>query len=125
MYPNLELVVQIKDDIVIHGKGKAHNDRLKLFLARLEKHGLTLRREKCKLGVPEVLWFGHIYDKDRMSVDPEKVRIIKDWPRPKDKAGVKSFLQTVQFCKVFMSPMGDRAHVDVTLPLRRLTAKSV
>ena len=73
----LEGVVQIKDDIVIHRKGKVHDERLKLFLARLEKHGLTLRREKCKLGVPEVLWFGHIYDKDGMRVDPEKVRIIR------------------------------------------------
>ena len=88
----LERVVQIKDDIVIHRKGKAHDERLKLFLARLEKHGLTLRMEKCRLGVAEVLWFGHIYDKDGMRVDPKKVRVIKDWPRPKDKAGVKSFL---------------------------------
>ena len=34
----LEGVVQIKDDIVIHGKGKEHNKRLKQFLVRLEKH---------------------------------------------------------------------------------------
>ena len=51
-----------------------------------------------------------------MKVDPEKVRVIRDWPRPKDKTGVKSFLQTVQFCKVFMRPRGDRMYVDVTTP---------
>ena len=34
----LEGVVQIKDNIVIHGKGKMHDKRLKQFLARLEKH---------------------------------------------------------------------------------------
>ena len=81
--------------------------------------------EKCRLGVPEVLWFGHKYDKEGMRVDPEKVKTIRDWLRPKDKAGVKSFLQTVQFCKVFMRPRGDQTYADVTLPLRRLTAKSV
>ena len=54
-----------------------------------------------------MLWFGHVYDKDGMSVDPAKVQIIKDWSRPKDKAGVKSFLQTVQFCQVFMRPGQD------------------
>ena len=61
------------------------------------------------------------HDKEGMRVDPEKVKTIKDWPRPKDK----SFLQTVQFCKVFMRPRGDRRYADITLPLRRLTVKSV
>ena len=121
----LEGVVQIKDDVVIHGTGQEHDKRLELFLKRIQEHGLTLRKEKCKFGVQEVLWFGHVYDKHGMSVDPAKTQIIKDWPRPKDKAGVKSFLQTVQFCQVFMRPGENRTYSDVTLPLRRLTAKSV
>ena len=121
----LEGVTQIKDDIVVHGKGKQHDERLKLLLARLEEHGLTLRKSKCRLGVSEVLWFGHIYNKQGMSADPEKVQMIKNWNRPQDKAGVKSFLQTVQFCQVFMRPGEGRTYSDVTLPLRRLTAKSV
>ena len=37
----LEGMVQIKEDIVIHGKGKTHDERLKQFLARLEKHTHT------------------------------------------------------------------------------------
>ena len=121
----LQGVAQIKDDVVIHGPGAEHDTRLRLFLARIQEHGLTLRKEKCKFGVTEVLWFGHVYDKDGMSVDPAKVQIIKDWSRPKDKAGVKSFLQTVQFCQVFMRPGQGRTYSDVTLPLRKLTAKSV
>ena len=121
----LQGVAQIKDDVVIHGTGAEHDTRLRLFLARIQEHGLTLRKEKCKFGVTEVLWFGHVYDKDGMSVDPAKVQIIKDWSRPKDKAGVKSFLQTVQFCQVFMRPGQGRTYSDVTLPLRKLTAKSV
>ena len=56
----LEGVVQIKDDIVIHGKGKEHDEQLREFLARLWKHGLTLRVKKCKFRVAEVLWFRHI-----------------------------------------------------------------
>ena len=63
---------------------------------------LEIRMEKSRLGVAEVLWFGHIYGRNGMRVDPEKVRVIRDLSIPKDKVGVKSFLQTVQFCKVFM-----------------------
>ena len=69
-------------------------------MTRLQEHRLTLRAEKCRFGVAEVLWFRHIYDRHSTQVDPEKVQIIRDWTRPKDKAGVKSFLQTVQFCSL-------------------------
>ena len=86
---------------------------------------MTLRREKCHFGVREVLWFGHVYNKQGESVDPAKVEIIKDWARPKNKAAVKSFLQIVQFCQVFMRPGQGRTYSDVTLPLRKLTSKSV
>ena len=58
-------------------------------------------------------------------MDPAKVEIIKDWARPKNKAAVKSFLQIVQFCQVFMRPGQGRTYSDVTLPLRKLTSKSV
>ena len=51
----LQGVAQIKDDVVIHGTGAEHDTRLRLFLARIQEHGLTLRKEKCKFGVTEVL----------------------------------------------------------------------
>ena len=47
----LEGVVQIKDNVVIHGKGKEHNENLKKFLARLQDNGQTLRVERCKFGI--------------------------------------------------------------------------
>jgi transposase InsO family protein len=121
----LEGVVQIKDDLVVHGKGEQHDRRLEALLARLAKYNITLRKEKCAFGQQEVKWFGNIYSKEGMSPDPDKVSAIKAWPRPEDKAAVKSFLQTVAFCQVFMRPADGRTYSDVTKPLRALTAKSV
>jgi transposase InsO family protein len=120
----LEGVIQIKDDIVVHGCGKEHDTRLEALLVRLEKFNITLRKEKCNFGQQEVKWFGNTYTKQGMSPDPEKVAMIKAWPRPEDKAAVKSFLQTVQFCQIFMRPGKGRTYSDVTKPLRELTAKS-
>ena len=82
----LEGVTQIKDDVVIHGQGLQHDERLRKFLERIQEHGLTLRKEKCKFGVQEVTWFGMVYDKDGMRADPEKIKMISNWPRPEDKA---------------------------------------
>ena len=63
--------------------------RLQKFLQSIKEHGLTLRKEKCKLGVAQVACFGMIYDKEGMSADSEKIRVIRNWTRPNDKAGVK------------------------------------
>ena len=121
MLVGLKGVVQIKDDIVVHRKGKEHDKNLKKVLQMLDEYGLRFRKEKCRFGQPEVLWFGHIFTKQGMSPDPEKVAHIKQWPVPLDKSEVKSFLQTVQFCAPYMFKQGDRTHGDVTAPLRELT----
>ena len=44
----LEGIQQIKDDIVVHGKGEEHDKRLKALLERLQQFNITLRREKCE-----------------------------------------------------------------------------
>lgn len=120
----LEGIVQIKDDIVVHGKGKEHDRRLEK-MERLEEHGLTLNKDKCEFGEAQVRWFGRIFNRQGMSSDPDRVEYIKSWKEPVDKTEVKSFLQTIQFCQEFMSPGDGRTYSDVTRPLRRLTAKDV
>ena len=92
---------------MVHRAGKEHDSRLEAPLKRLAENNVTLRREKCTFGVK---WFGHIYSKQGMAVDPERKQVIRDWKRPADKKEVKSFLQTVAFCRVF--------NADVTAPLK-------
>ena len=75
----LEGIVQIKDDLVVHGVGKRHDERLEAVLQRCEKYGITLRKEKCQFGKEEVKWFGHVFSKQGMSPDPEKVEAIRQW----------------------------------------------
>ena len=58
-----------------------------------------------------------------LSPDPAKVDIIKDWPEPEDKAAVKSFLQTVQFCAPYMKGRQGKTYADITAPLRSLTSR--
>ena len=83
-----------KADILVHGKGKDHDTYLREDLTALPEKDLTLRKEKYAFGKPHVKWFGNIYTKDGMSLDPVKCKIIKEWPQPKSCNEVKSFLQT-------------------------------
>ena len=90
-------VLQIKDYVLVHGKGGEHDESLRQVLTRFQKWGCTLRKDKCKLGKPEVTWFGHVFTRTGMSADPGKVATIQAWERPKAVKEVKSFLQMVQF----------------------------
>lgn len=52
-------VVQIEDNMQIYGKGDQHGWRLEDVLRRLRQAGLTVRRDKGKLGKVETGWFGN------------------------------------------------------------------
>ena len=117
--------LNIKDDIIIHGKGQEHDEHLDAVFEKLKSRGLTLRTQKCKLGHPEVKWFGYVFSQEGMSPDPEKCSIIQEWPAPTNVKEVKSFLQTVQFNKKFLSGKnGAKSFPDLTEPLRKLTKKN-
>ena len=109
--------VSIKDDIFIHSQPEEHEAAVRNTLTTLERAGITLRPDKCEIGMPEVKWFGNIFSKDGMSPDPEKCNIIKQWPRPKSAKEVKSFLQTVQFNAKFLGGNeGEESYPELTLP---------
>ena len=60
-----------------------------------------------------------------LRADPEKTKLIKDWPVPKMVRDVKSFLQMVQFNAVYMAVEEDEKKVELTVPLRALTMQKV
>ena len=118
-------VLQIKDDVLIHGVGDQHDERLQAVLQRFREAGLTLRQEKCELGRQEVKWFGMVFGREGMTADPDKTAGIRDWPPPRTVRDVKSFLQTVQFNSVFLGAEepGEMNYPELTAPLRELTKR--
>ena len=119
----LEGIIQIADDIVVFGKGRIHDQRLEKLLRRLEKWGITLRKEKCCWGRPEVLWFGKVYSKAGVSIDPTKTEVIRSLERPTSAKEVRSFLQMAQFNSEFLHPGQDgkgrqKNYAELTKPLR-------
>ena len=121
-----EGVAQIKDDVLVFGTEGQHEGRLRAVLERFREAGLTLRKDKCKLGQTEVMWFGHLYSRLGMRADPAKARVIKEWPSPRTVKEVKSLLQTLQYNAVYMAAEeGEKSYVALTAPLRYLTKQQV
>ena len=65
--------MQIKDDLVVHGKGQEHDERIMKVFQSMPEAELTLRREKAKLGPVKVLWFRNVFSEQGMS------RTLRRW----------------------------------------------
>jgi hypothetical protein len=52
-------------------------------LEKLRKAGLQVDIEKCEFHVTETKFLGLIVGRDGIKMDPEKVRAINDWEKPK------------------------------------------
>jgi hypothetical protein len=73
------------DDVLIYSQSEEeHVDHLKMLLQRLREHQLYAKLRKCEFWIDEVLFLGHIINKDGLDVDPKKVADILNWKAPID-----------------------------------------
>jgi hypothetical protein len=78
-------VVVFIDDILIYSQSKEeHADHLKMVLQRLREHQLYAKLSKCEFWINEVLFLGHIINKEGLAEDPKKVADILNWKAPTD-----------------------------------------
>jgi hypothetical protein len=96
-------VVVFIDDILIYSQSKAeHADHLRMVLQRLREHQLYAKLSKCEFWIDEVLFLGHIINKDGLAVDPKKVADILNWKALTDARGVKSFTGMTGYYRRFI-----------------------
>jgi hypothetical protein len=67
----------------------------------------------------EMEFIGFIVGKDGLRVDPKKIEVIKNWPRPANITEIRSFLGHVQFFRRFNSRFS-----EIAIPLTILTKKN-
>ena len=109
------------DDIITYGSNQEeHDTRLRDVLERARDNNLRLKKSKCHIQKEEVKFHGHIFTKDGLKPDPEKVRAVVDMARPTDKAGVQRLLGMVNYVNKFIPNMS-----DLTSPLRQLLHQDV
>ena len=65
------------DDIIISTETfEKHCEVLNEVLRRLKEAGLSLNKEKCQVGLPELKYLGYVVNKHGLHVDPDKVSVI-------------------------------------------------
>jgi transposase InsO family protein len=87
------------DDVFIHSRaqeGKSdvdvHREHLRALFVLMRKHKLYANLKKCLFGVEEIPVLGDLVGKNGVRPDPEKVRVIKDWPTPTSVKDLRKFL---------------------------------
>jgi hypothetical protein len=78
------VVVFINDILIYSQSEEEHVDHLKMVLQRLREHQLYAKLSKCEFWIDEVLFLGHIINKDGLAVDPKEVVDSLNWNAPTD-----------------------------------------
>ena len=88
------------------------------MIDRIGAAGLKLSPKKCHLFQSEVVFLGHVVNKDGISTDPAKIQTVKDWPQPKLVREVRSFLGLCSYYRKFV-----QGFATIAKPLHELTQK--
>jgi hypothetical protein len=111
-----KFVVVFIDDILIYSQSEEeHEDHLRMVLQRLREHQLYAKLRKCEFWINEVLFLGHIINKEGLVVDPKKVADILNCKAPTDARGIKSFIGMVGYYRRFIEGFSKIAKPMTTL----------
>jgi hypothetical protein len=116
-----KFVVVFIDDILIYFQNEQeHEEHLRKVLQRLRDCQLYAKLSKCEFLISEVLFLGHIINREGLDVDPKKVTTILDWKAPKDVRGIKSFIRMAGYYRCFIEGFS-----KITRPMTTLFGKKV
>ncbi|XP_056694933.1 uncharacterized protein [Spinacia oleracea] len=110
------LFVKKKDGTL---SNEEHEEHLRKVLDTLIKNQLYAKLSKCQFWLREISFLGHIISDKGVSVDPEKIKAIVEWPRPTNVPEVRSFMGLAGYYRRFVQDFS-----KVALPITRLVRKN-
>ena len=72
-------------------------------LVVLKKEQLFLKMLKFEFGKTYLVYLGHIVGGGELKIDPSKVEVILNWPKPNTVTKVRSFLGRTQYWRKFIA----------------------
>jgi hypothetical protein len=115
-----KFVLVFFDDILIYSKTwKEHMKHLEQVLSLLEKNQFYAKLSKCSFGKEEVEYLGHVISQEGVKVDPEKIKAITEWPKPKNISKLRGFLGLTGYYRIFI-----KNYAHLTTPFSNLLKKN-
>lgn len=114
--PGVEIYV---DDIIVYGKNENEHDfRLKKVLERAKEYNITFNSKKCVIGTESVKYMGHIFSKEGIKLNDDRVKAIVEMKTPTCKKELETFLGMITYVNRFIPKLS-----EINYPLRMLTKK--
>lgn len=108
------------DDIIVLGRNEKHHiENLKDVFNKCRKYNLKLNPEKCQFFKSEIIYLGHKCTDHGIMPDETKLEAVKKYPRPNDKAAVKSFTAFTNYYRRFI-----QNYAEIARPLNKMTGKN-
>ncbi|UYV79989.1 K02A2.6-like [Cordylochernes scorpioides] len=107
------------DDIVVYGSTfKEHLTRLYKVLRCIKQAGLCLNYKKCHFASRQITILGHVVNEFGTQPDPEKVKAIVHFPKPRNISETRSFLGLSSYYRRFI-----KSYANKSRPLNSLLKK--
>lgn len=108
------------DDLIVFGRNReTHDKNLMDVFERLRKMNLKLNPQKCEFMKTQLLYLGHVVSAEGVMPDPEKIRVLKQYPIPTNADEVRRFIAFCNYYRKFIPH-----YAEITLPLNKLCRKN-
>lgn len=108
------------DDVICFGRNKEiHNKNLMTVFERFRKMNLKLNASKCDFMKTQLLYLGHVVSAKGVLPDPEKIRVLQNYPIPKTADEVRRFVAFCNYYRKFIPSFS-----EITIPLNKLCRKN-
>ena len=104
------------DDIIVWGDSIHElSSRLETLFHRAEEYNITFNPEKCRIGMTEVEYVGHVIDSTGLSFTKAKLDKVEQFRLPANPKDMKSFLGLASYFREHV-----RNFTELTQPLREM-----
>lgn len=96
-------VVLYLDDILVFSlTWEDMIERLDNVLSKLGNYGLKLKPSKCAFFQRSTKYLGHVISEEGVALDPDKVRVVKEWSTPTNRVEIRSFIGLASYYRKFV-----------------------
>ena len=94
---DVTVLVYLDDILVLSEDPSEHHEHVSEVLSRLQDNHLYCNPEKCEFDVTSTEYLGFVISPDGLSMAPQKVEAVREWPAPRTVKELQAFLGFANF----------------------------